>query len=148
MVILTAAPASQWALSFYREKLGSDEHLLESVRTGVLGKWSNVGFMVIDAEKAGVPREAHWTDDQFAFRDKFHKACKKGDFYMAIPYIDRFDGDSVHIAFRTRYSLDDTITPVVVEGWQKITIKALLSALVAAEKEHESKRPKKEPRHD
>lgn len=148
MVILHCAPPSEWTLSFYRETLGQDKHLLESLRTGALCEWRNVGFMVINTEKAGVPREAFWADDHFAFDDKFRKACVKGGFHGAVPFISRFDGDSAHLAFRTRWGLDENITPLVINGWQKITIKALLAALVAAEKEHESKKPNKEPTND
>ncbi len=139
IVMLSCAPPSEWDLSIYRECEANDYHLVESLQTGVVGRWSNVGFHVLDLEKIGFPQSIEWSDEQFAFSDKFRKVCKRADFYMAIPFIDRFDGDTAHIIFRTRYSLDDKLTPVDIVGWQKITQKALLAQLVAAEAKHESK---------
>jgi hypothetical protein len=147
LVILTSAPPTEWALSFYRELLPDGRHLLESVRTGALCRWDDVGFMVIDKDKVGITHDAYWSDDQFAFHDKFRKAWKKGGFYIAVPYIEKFDGDAVHMGFRTRWGLNDIITPFVVEAWKKVTQKALLARMKEAETEHESKQPKREPRH-
>mgnify|MGYP000529398400 CR=1 FL=1 len=145
IVMLSCAPPSEWDLSIYRESEANDYHLVESLQTGVIGRWSNVGFHVLDREKIGFPRSIEWTDEQFAFQDKFHKAKKRADFYMALPFIDRFDGDTAHIIFRTRFSFDDVLTPVDIAGWQKITQKALLAQLLAAEAKHKAAKPQVTP---
>jgi hypothetical protein len=143
IVILTSAPPSEWDLSIYRgfeEPEGfAGSHLVESMRTGVVGRWSNIGFHVINREVVFFPQSVSWTDEQFAFEDKFRKVYKKADFYMAVPYIDKFDGDAVHIIFRTRLGFDKILTPVTVNGWPKITQKALLAQLLEAEAIHKQK---------
>ncbi len=139
IVMLSSAPPSEWDLSIYRSDEGNGYHLVESMRTGVIGRWGNVGFYILDREKIGFPQSVDWTDEQFAFSDKFHKVYRRAGFHMAVPFIDRFEGDTAHIIFRTRYSLDDKLTPADISGWQKITQRSLMAQLVAAEAKHESK---------
>lgn len=141
VVMLSCAPPSEWDLSIYRENQGNGYHLLESMRTGALGRWANVGFHTLDRDKIGLPKSIDWTDEQFAFSDKFHKACKRGGFYAAIPFIDRFDGNTAHVIFRTRFGWDENLTPVDIVGWSKITLKSLLAQLRAGESAHKAKTP-------
>lgn len=138
LVILTSAQPSEWALSFYCSTEDDGYHMLESARTGARCRWGNVGFMVINSEKCGLPPSAYWTDEQFAFEDKFRKAWKRGDFHMCVPYIDRFERDTAHLAFRTRYSRDDIKTPVVVSKWQKVTQRDLLRLMKDGEAAHKA----------
>lgn len=138
LVLLQSAPPSEWHLSFYIEDCGDGYHLLESVQTGALMRWGNVGFMVLNEEKIGAGDPARWTDEQFAFKDKFRKVWRKADFYLALPFIEAFDGDLVDIRFRTRHGFDDKITPIPPFEWKKITQKALMAILLAGEKAHKA----------
>lgn len=139
IVMLSSAPPSEWDLSIYRADEGNGYHLVESMRTGVVGRWGNVGFHILDREEIGFPQSVDWTDDQFAFSDKFHKVYRRAGFHMAVPFIDRFDGDTAHIIFRTRHNIDQYRTQVEILGWQKITLKALLAQLLEAEAIHKEK---------
>lgn len=136
LVMLTSAPPSDWHLSFYRQDQQNGYHLLESLRTGELCPWGNVGFLVIDREKVGLLERAEWSDAQFEFQDKFHKVYSRADFYINIPFIDRFEGDLVHVAFRTRFGLDEIRTAVEPIRWPKVNHKALRAALAAGEAAH------------
>lgn len=128
-VLLQCAPPSDWDFSIYRENQGNDFHMLESMKTGQLCRWSNVGFHVLDKEKVGFTRETEWADEQFAFRDKFVKVCKRAGYYREVPFIDEFNGETVIIGFRTRFHMDDVVERVTVEGWRKVTLKRLRAAM-------------------
>lgn len=143
IVILQSAAASEWHISIYH---GHGEgghydrnHLLESLRTGRLCNWTNVGFLVLDKKECAVNELWLWTDEQFDFSDKMGKVSRKADFYLAIPFIDKFDGDVVNIKFRTRFGLDDKITNVPPFEWRKITQKSLLAKLMEYEAIHKAK---------
>lgn len=142
LVMLQSAPESDWHISIYREAGAgenfSQKHLLESLKTGQLCWWVNVGFHVIDREACGIGREADWGDAMFEFNDKFRKALKKCDFYMALPFIDRFDGDHVIFKFRTRYGIDSKITELRPFPWRKVTQKAIALFLLDGEQLHKA----------
>jgi len=145
LVMLQSAPQSDWHLSIYRQA-GAGEgfeqrHLLESLKTGMLCWWANVGFHVIDRDKCAIGREADWDDAQHAFNDKFKKVYRRADFYLALPYIDRFDGDSVIFIFRTRFGINDKLTELQPFPWRKATQKALLAFLLDGERLHKAARP-------
>lgn len=144
IVLLQSAPISEWDVSIYRgcgEEGGtySREHLLESLSTGRLGKWHNVGFHVLSEEKCNIDQRWRWEDAQFEFSDKLAKVHRKADFHMALPFIDKFDGDMVSLKFRTRFSFDDKITQVPPFEWRKITQKALMAKLQEYEAIHKRK---------
>lgn len=140
LVMMTAAPMSEWHLSIFRERGEGNEftreNILESLKTGRLGRWHNVGFHVMNMEKLGLGDQWKWTDEQFDFQDKFRKVCKRGDYHMALPFIDEFVGNMVYIKFRTRFSFNDKITSVPAFDYTKITQKSLLAMLDKYEAEH------------
>lgn len=142
VVMLQSAPMSVWHLSIYRKDCHDGYHLLESVKTGEMMRWGNVGFHVIDREKAWGLERIEWTDDQFEFSSKFNKVIRRRemDFYINIPYISEWDGDNVLIKFRTRYNFDELVTPLDPIPWRKITQKALLEHLTAGAAEHVANR--------
>jgi hypothetical protein len=118
LVMLQSAPQSDWHLSWY-VKGDSDRHLLESLKTGELCNWSNVGLIIMNREWVADQVCIRWTDKQFAFEKAFRAEYKKADFYMHLPYLDRFEGDDVFIKFRVRFGLDETLTaadPFNIEG--------------------------------
>ena len=129
LVMLTSAMPSEWHLSFYVEDLRSGEYLLESVKTGKLSRWSNVGLARVDCERAHIGERMRWTDAQFAFEDTFKKVCRRGDYYIEIPFISGFDGENVLMSVRTRFGLDDELTPLAPLPYRKITQRALLAFL-------------------
>ena len=140
IVMLQSAPMSVWHLSIYRENCNDGYHMLESVKTGEFCRWGNVGFHVVDREKAWGLERIEWTDAQFEFDRKFRKAWAKGDFYINIPFIAGWDGDNVLISFRTRYGFDEKITPIEPIAWRKITQRALLDHLTAGAVAHAAAR--------
>jgi hypothetical protein len=127
--MLTSAPPSEWHLSFYIEDLRPGEYLLESVKTGKRARWTNVGLSRVDCERAYIGDKMRWTDAQFAFEDTFKKVFRRGGYYMEIPFISGFDGDTVLICVRTRFGFDMDITPLAPLPYRKITQRALLAFL-------------------
>lgn len=140
LVMLQSAPPSVWHLSFYLEDMGDGYHLVESLKTGEKCRWGNVGFIVLDREKTGLYECVEWSDAQFALEAKFEKACRRGDFFLNIPYISGWDGECVLFTMRTRYSFDELRTELAPLPWKKVTLKALLAHLEAGAKEHASRR--------
>jgi hypothetical protein len=143
IVLLQSAPISEWDVSIYRG-CGEGghytrEHLLESLSTGRLGKWHNVGFHVLDPNACNIDERWLWEDAQFDFSDKLAKVHRKSEFYIALPFIDKFDGEMVSIKFRTRFSFDDKITQVPPFEWRKITQKVLMAKLQEYEAIHKQK---------
>ena len=129
LVMLSCAPQTEWHLSFYLEDLRSGEYMLESVKTGKLGRWSNVGLSRVDCERAHIGQKMRWTDAQFAFEDTFNKVYRRGDYYIDIPFLSGFDGDNALIQVRTRWGLDNKITTLPPLPYRKITQRALLAFL-------------------
>jgi hypothetical protein len=109
LVMLQSAPQSDWHLSWYVKGEG-DRHLLESLKTGELCNWTNVGFVIMNRKWVSEHECIKWTDRQFAFEKTFRAEFKKADFYIHLPYIERFDGHNVFITFRVRYGFNDTLT--------------------------------------
>lgn len=110
LVMLQSAPNSEWHLSWYIRDQGGDKHLLESLKTGKLCDWSNVGFVIMSRKWVSEHERIRWTDKQFAFEKLFRAEFRKADFYINLPFIDRFDGDNVFITFRVRFGINDTRT--------------------------------------
>jgi hypothetical protein len=129
LVMLTSAPLSEWHLSFYLEDVRPGEYLLESVKTGKLAKWSNVGLARVDCERAYIGDKMRWTDAQYAFEDTFKKVFRRGDYYIELPFISGFDGEHVLISVRTRFGLNKETTPLAPLPYRKITQRALLAFL-------------------
>lgn len=144
LVMLQSAPESQWLISIYRGCGPGGHydrrHTLESLKTGELCDWHNVGFHVLDLKACSVGERWTWTDEQFEFADKFAKVHRQADFYLNLPFIDRFDGELVHIIFRTRFGFDGIRTPVPPFAWKKISQKRLLQVLQEGESLHRGSR--------
>jgi len=120
LVMLQCAPQTEWHLSFYVERCTDrDGHVLESLKTGRLCNWSNVDLVIMSREWVSTHRKVRWTDEQFAFEKTFMAESRKANFYMHLPYIERFNGDHAHIGFRVRYGIDSTLTiadPFNIDG--------------------------------
>lgn len=122
LVMLQSAPDGPWHLSFYREHLGTDNHLLESLKTGDLCRWSNVGFTVISRKWQAEHPRVRWTDEQFAFSRKVDAEIRRGDYYITIPGLpaDTFTPESAVVATRTRFSLDGITTRSDPFDWRTL----------------------------
>lgn len=136
LVMLQSAPQGDWHLSLFLEGKDDGIYLLESLKTGETSWWTNVGFSVLDTEACGIDERAVWTDAQFDFADKLRKVSIKADFYINLPFIDHFDGDSVVIKFRTRHAINDKLTELPPMPYRKMTQKRLMQALLAGERLH------------
>lgn len=111
LVMLQSAPMTEWHLSWYVEKHPHrDEHLLESLKTGKQCNWSNVGLIIMSRKWVRDYAKVRWTDEQFGFERLFTAERQKAEFYLHLPYIDRFEGDQVHIGFRVRHGFSSTRT--------------------------------------
>lgn len=136
LVLLKCAPKSEWHLSFYLEPIGNDLHLLESVQTGRTAKWGNVGFAVVNTAEWGISHRMRWTDEQFEFERKLHKAIKAEDAYIEIPFLSHFDGDHAQINVRTRWNFDGAVTVLPPFVVKKATIRAIREHIRAGMDQH------------
>ena len=132
LVALSSAPTSEWHLSWYvgmepGRNYYSNKHLLESVETGEICNWCNVGFMVLCRDVVKRHPEWRWTDAQWAFRDRWFRVCKqRRDAYMTLPVQPVFDKfGSVTLGTRKRYGLGSTYTKKF-PNWRKVRIKDML----------------------
>jgi hypothetical protein len=121
IVMLHAAPQSVWHLSIFREKLGPDEFLLESLKTGKECRWSNVGIMVLSRKWVAEWPRILWTDEQFRFARIFDAECRRADYYMHLPYLEDFTPESAVIATRTRFSSDELRTQSDPFDWREMS---------------------------
>lgn len=127
LVAITSAPVSDWYLSWMRECDGKDRYLLESVETGKLCWWSNVGIEYLERQSVADNPQWRWTDRQFAFDDRWKKVCyKEKDAYITLPVPPRFgDGWQVILGTRTRFGLDDYRPTRTFPDWRKVTKKTM-----------------------
>lgn len=109
LVILGSAPDGDWHLSFYKERVGEDEHVLESVLTGELCKWSNVRLTVLPQQFTVDNPMMYWSDEKFDFAAKFIAEKRKGDYYLTVPYIrhNLFTDETFCMETRTRWNLTE-----------------------------------------
>jgi hypothetical protein len=139
LVLLTHARQNDWHLSFCISGQRYGVHLLESVKTGKVAHWSNVSFCVVQMKPGEWPK-MRWTDDMFAFEDKFRKVCKRLGVYIDIPFIDGFAGDTVLIKIRTRFALDEHVTVLEPQCYRRMTQKAIAAHLIAGIEAHKATR--------
>lgn len=136
LVCLTSARPSEWYLSWYVEyqpynKNGemsySDIHVLESIETGRLGNWSNVGFDILNRDVVKENPHWRWTDKQYTFKDRWFRACyKKRDAYITLPTFPVFhDGGGVTIGTRKRFSLGSSYFKKFA-NWKKVLVRDML----------------------
>lgn len=145
LVILRSAPATDWHLSFYVSQEGNDIHILESLKHGQLASWTNVGFFRVDPELCGISYSYKWTDEMFAFRDKFMQARVKLEVYSILPHLVSFDGDNAQIKFRRRW--ENELSEALSFPYKKVKLKALTEWLaynMAAYEETTKPKPTKE----
>jgi len=127
-----SAPASKWYLSWLVEYKPGDwpVYALESIEDGEVCNWSNIGLIAYNAAQVASHPEWRWTDEQFAFKDRWNRACyKKRDAYIYLPTFPVFDkeGDGVTLGVRVRFGLDERIPTRHFDNWRKVRIADMLA---------------------
>lgn len=131
LVSLTSAPPTKWYLSWVidvekHESRFSTKYLLESIEDGSLCWWENIGFNVYNRQKTKENITWKWDDKQFAFNDRWRKACNRNDAYIVLPKLPSFnEGNSVTLDVRIRFGLKDFSHPRTFDNWKKLTIKEM-----------------------
>lgn len=136
IVMLQSAPDSEWHLSIYHQDCGDGYYLLESLKTGKMMRWGNVGILRLSPEWTAEHPRIRWTEKQFAFDRMFCAELKRGDYYIHIPYFTDFCQEWVTIATRTRFSLDDTQTRSEPMRWAAMKRADLRDAMARQVAEH------------
>jgi hypothetical protein len=126
LVALNSAPFSKWYLSWLREIQPRDNgfatiYVLESIEDGELCNWSNVSLNIFDKDE--IRRSWKWTDQQFAFNDRWNCVCfKEKDAYIVLPCQPEFHADgSVTLSTRTRFGFDEINPEKTFPSWKKVT---------------------------
>lgn len=149
LIRLESAPQSVWRLSWLREikfEHGGESYLCESVKDGTLCWWSNVGISYFHRPTLKNHPEWKWSDAQYAFNEKWMKACKRHDPYLYRPlWADFAEDGTPTIGTRSRFDFDGFRATGTVPNWKKITQKALGEMYLAFVAEHKAQ-PKKEPK--
>lgn len=122
LIRLESAPQSVWRLSWLREvrvEQGGDKgYLCESAKDGSLCWWSNVGVSYFHRPTLARFPDWRWSDEQYAFNEKWMKACK-------------------------RHDMDGFRPTAVVPNWKKITQKALGEIYLSLVDQHKAKKETK-----
>lgn len=130
LIRLESAPKSKWRLSWLvnvRTHSGGDsEYLCKSIVDGELCWWSNVGVSYLHRHTLSQHESWKWTDEQFAFNDKWMKACKRHDPFLYRPVFPDFNDDgSATVGTRSRNNFDGFRPVATVKNWRRATIKAM-----------------------
>lgn len=126
LVALQSAPIpNEWYLSWMVEHdpgepgKRSERWLLESVETGKLCWWGNVGFYEYESE---TPACWRWTDRQHAFNHRWMRMDRLKDGYLHRPVPVIFgDGWTATIGTRVRFGYWGALPTFVVLDWRKTT---------------------------
>lgn len=122
LVIMTGViDPGEWYLSWVHEAISEHEAVLESIETGRMCRWYNVGFYVFNN-----PQEQwRWSDDQFKFHDWCKKICKDCIFHTRCS----FKGNEVTVKTIGRYGLAKYNREFVFEDYRKVKYKELKELL-------------------
>ena len=140
LVIPTATPITQWTLSWLLDisdtrKTYTPDYLLQSVETGEICNWSNVGIKYFDRTVLRKHPEWTWSDRQFAFNDRWKKTCykkHKANFY--IPAMPKFGPEhQVTLGVLTKLSYHGRQKTRTFEDWRKVTINIMSETFLALE---------------
>lgn len=151
LIVMTATPINKWYLSWVIEiEKGSNQYqnnyLCQSIETGKLIWWRNVGMQFMDREVVKENPQWRWTDRQFAFNDRWNKVAKKeyfhGGTFSIMATRPKFgDGFEVTMAVHQYYGGDFKPSKTFPD-WRKFT-KAMMSEFYnecVAKKKEEKKR--------
>lgn len=139
LVILSAAPDSEWHLSIYIQDRGNgEEHLLESLRTGKMCWWNNVNIWIVSRKWVSERRCIKWTDAMFAFDKMFNGICRRADYYLDLPFIELLTEGAAVIGTRTRHNFLPVRTFSEPFDWKKMKSRELASLIAAQIKVHQN----------
>lgn len=145
LVILQSAPATKWTIGWLK-KIDEADHrryLIESLEDGELCWWGNVGIMFLPRNLIS-PRW-RWTDKQFKFQKKWHRAYHKHGDDKPNQCVFHEDG-SATIGTRGYwdFALDGDTRPPPIErrlpDWQKTTVPMLVEHIKSMEAERAARR--------
>jgi len=131
LVSISSGPPTKWYLSWVKkieegEDRFSHKYLLESIDDGELCWWSNVGLNIYSRDRVKGCVIWQWDDKQFAFNDRWNKACKKNGAYIVLPVLPVFGKEwSVVLNVRIRHRISDFRNPKTFPDWRKLTIKQM-----------------------
>lgn len=130
LILLTSIRHKRWSLAWLLEidkRQYGNRYLCESIETGELCWWENVGVEYLDRDVVESSENWKWTDRQFQFEDRWNRVCyKQHDAYITLPLPPRFgDGHQVTLGTRTRYGLDDKRPEKTFDDWRKVTKKMM-----------------------
>ena len=128
LILLTSIRMPRWSLCWLHDTRDSGtNYLCESVETGELCWWSNVGVRIFDRETVSYHPEWRWSDRQHEFNDRWDRVCRRDhNAYITLPVPASFgDGYEVTLATRTRYGLNDERPSQTFPDWRKVTKKMM-----------------------
>ena len=129
LVSLSSAPDSKWYVSWVREIRKNNswqEYLLESIDDGALCWWSNVGLNIYNRERILERPKWQWDDKQFAFSNRWFKACGRNASFIVLPILPLFNEDnSVVLDIRIRHNFSDFKYPKTFPSWNKMLMKEM-----------------------
>lgn len=97
-------------------------YTVESLETGELIDWSNVSILECSRETTDKHPEWRWTDEQWAFKDRWDKLCySERDAYIVLPIMPEFDGDAVTLGTRIRHGWWDRPPSKRFEQWSEVS---------------------------
>jgi hypothetical protein len=142
LVSLSAAPPSEWYLSWVVDLPERGTYGLRSIETQRLCNWSNVGFNIYDRERVKERPEWKWCDKQYLIWDRLRKVCSKIEGYLVLPRLPVFyENGGVKMDARIRHGFDSDFTfPIEFDDWRKVTIPMMKDWYRTAVDHYESKK--------
>ena len=120
---LGCAPFSKFYLSWYLgEKDG--EHYLQSIEDHSVARWVNVVVHPLPLDLTEGWYQFHYSDRQFSFQDRWEKAVKQNNYWLA-PLYSIFNEDNDEVTLRLRRKFEDEIFEFTLPSWKKATNKDL-----------------------
>lgn len=124
LIALTMCNSSEWYLSWYINNDG-DNHILKSIETGKIARWSNVGLQVFDRETLEKFPNWKWTDKQHEFNDKWFKAFKRSDKFDFKPMLAHFEDKKVTLKIRQSFSNEIEVQKTF-DNWKILKINTMV----------------------
>lgn len=138
LMALSSMPVSKfylgWLLEMREESPGWPEFLIESIEDGSQCWWGNVGVKYMNRETVAAHPEWRWDDQQYAFNDRWMRACyRKRDAYIYLPIMTEFTGLNVKLGVRVRHSLSPERKYKTFDDWRKVKVSDMLDFYDQAE---------------
>lgn len=121
LVSINCGTSNQWYLSWVRKVNTNHSYLLQSLETGELCNWSNIGLNVYNRERIAERPTWKWTDRQFKFYHMWNRSCRREGAYMLLPRLPKFEeGYKVTLDVRVRFAITEFSYPKTFDDWYKI----------------------------